>query len=215
MDLIPRPPVGTVLGMAHNTGPADRLLPPQAFFKPAASVVGPGAAIELPEGIGAVEPEAEIAVVIGATCRHLRPSHAEQVVLGWTVADDVTARELQRTDPLWMRAKGYDTFTPLGSQLAPGLPPADQPIELHVNGRLVSAARLDGLARDVGEILAYLTSYLTLRPGDVVLTGAPGAAVPIAAGDDVVVRAPGVPYLANPVAAASVRTVIESAGTGP
>ena len=100
-----------VLGMAHNTGAADRLLPPQAFLKPSRTVIGPGEPIPVPDGIGHVDAEGELAVVIGTTARHLTAAEALDAVLGYTVANDVTARDLQQSDPLWTTAKGQDGFT--------------------------------------------------------------------------------------------------------
>ena len=104
----------TVVGMAHNTGPADRALAPQAFLKPARSVIGPGEAVGVPAGVGRVDAEGELAVVVGRTSRDLTTGDALDAVFGYTVANDVTGRDLQRSDPLWTTAKGYDTFTPLG-----------------------------------------------------------------------------------------------------
>lgn len=190
----------TVVGMAHNTGPADRELPPQAFFKPASSVVGPGAAIPLPVGVGRVDPEAELAVVVGQRCRNLRAQDALDVVLGWTIGNDVTGRDLQRTDPLWVRAKGFDAFTPLGPWIETRPAGQDLPeveLDLVVNGTLVSRATTRDLARDVVEILVYVTSFMTLDVGDVLLTGAPGASAALADGDVVTIRAAGLGELTN------------------
>jgi len=192
---------GVVVGMAHNTGAADRKLPPQAFFKPPSTVVGPGDPIVLPAGAGIVEPEAEIALVIGATCRNLDPASAARAVRGWTVGNDVTGRDLQRSDPLWVRAKAYDTFTPLGVEVRPGLPDADTTVELLIDGAVISSGRLSDLARDPIEILCYVTSFMTLSPGDVILTGAPGKAMPLSPGMSVTIAAEGLPALTNPVVA--------------
>ena len=196
-----QPTPRTVIGMAHNTGPADRELPPQAFFKPASSVVGPGEPIVLPAGIGVVEPEAELALIIGTRCRDLSPDDVPAAVAGWTVANDVTARDLQRTDPLWVRAKSYDTFTPLSPELQPGLPAPTIGISLAVDGVAISRARLGDLARNPIEILCYLSSFMTLEPGDVILTGAPGASVPLRPGAQVTVTVDGLAPLTNPVVA--------------
>ena len=188
-----------VVGMAHNNGADNRQLPPQAFFKPPSTVVGAGAPIILPDGAGLVEPEAEIALVIGTTCRNLTPENAAAALRGWTVGNDVTGRDLQKADPLWVRAKAYDTFTPLSDEVVPGLPAPDTGIELLVDGELISRALLSDLARDPIEVLCYVTSFMTLEPGDVILTGAPGAAVPLKAGMTVTVQADGIGPLTNPV----------------
>ena len=194
---------GVVVGMAHNTGAADRQLPPQSFFKPASSVIAPGDAIVLPRDAGIVEPEAEIALVIGATCRNLTPVNAAAAVRGWTVGNDVTGRDLQKTDPLWVRAKAYDTFTPLAVEVREGLPSPDTKIELVVDGELISSGQVSDLARGPVEILCFVTSFMTLQPGDVILTGAPGKAVPLRPGMTVTVSSPELPALTNPVEAES------------
>lgn len=188
----------TVIGMAHNTGPADRLLPPGAFYKPVSSVIGPGDAIEVPD-VGRVDAEAEVALVVGRRARHLRPQDARGAVLGWTCANDVTARDLQAGDDSWVRAKGYDTFTPLGPwvETDPAFDPDDALVAL--DG---VAAGSHGLARTATEVLVWLTSFLTLDVGDVVLLGAPGPSRALRDGDTVRVRVAGIGELVNPVRAA-------------
>jgi 2-keto-4-pentenoate hydratase/2-oxohepta-3-ene-1,7-dioic acid hydratase in catechol pathway len=192
----------TVVGMAHNTGPADRQLPPQAFLKPATTVTGPGAAIPLPAGVGRVDAEAELAVVIGCTATRLTLSNAAEHILGVTVANDVTGRDLQQSDPLWFSAQGFDGWTPLGPWIATGVDPDDLSINLRVDGVDLAPAGTADLARSVIECLVYVTSVLTLRPGDVVLTGAPGGTGAITAGSTVIATIAGVGELHNPVAVA-------------
>ena len=187
-----------VVGMARNSSDADRTLPPQAFFKPPSSVIGPGEAIVLPAGAGLVEPEAEIVLVIGATCRNLTPDTAAAAVRGWTVGNDVTGRDLQKADPLWVRAKAYDTFTPLSDDIIPGLPGPDTVIELLVDGQSISKAQLKDLLRGPVEILCYVTSFMTLQPGDVIFTGAPGKGTALRPGMTVTVASDGI-ALTNPV----------------
>ena len=199
----------TVVGMAHNTGPSDRDLPPQAFLKPSGSVIGPGEAIGVPAGVGRVDAEGELAVVMGRYARDLTARDALDAVLGYTAANDVTARDLQRSDPLWTSAKGYDGFTPLGPWIDTDLDPDAVSVQVTISGRRLAAAPTSDLARDVVEILVYVTSFLTLGPGDVVLTGAPGEYGPIVPGDDVSVVIDGVDTLSNPVAA---RTATPRAG---
>jgi 2-keto-4-pentenoate hydratase/2-oxohepta-3-ene-1,7-dioic acid hydratase in catechol pathway len=188
-----------VLGMAHNTGAADRELPPQAFLKPSRTVIGPGAPIPLPDGIGHVDAEGELAVVIGSTARHLTGADALDAVLGYTAANDVTARDLQRSDPLWTTAKGHDGFTPLGPWIETDLDAFDAEVTVRRNGRALRAGSTRDLARDVVEILVYVTSFLTLGPGDVVLLGAPGECARIHPGDVVEIAVAGLGTLANPV----------------
>ncbi|ORA28300.1 fumarylacetoacetate hydrolase family protein [Mycobacterium aquaticum] len=191
----------TVVGMAHNTGPTDRQLPPQAFLKPVTTVTGPGAPIPLPTGIGRVDAEAELAVVIGCTATRLTLSNAAEHILGVTIANDVTARDLQQSDPLWFAAKSFDAWTPLGPWIATGLDPDDLAIGLQVDDVDLQAAGTADLARSVLECLVYVTSVLTLHPGDVVLTGAPGASAAITVGSTVVAAIAGVGELQNPVTA--------------
>lgn len=195
----------TVVGMAHNTGPADRQLPPQAFLKPATTVTGPGATIPLPTGIGRVDAEAELAVVIGRTATQLTMSNAAEHILGVTVANDVTARDLQQSDPLWFAAKGFDAWTPLGPWIVTGVDWDDLSISLQVNGVDLAPASTADLARSVSECLVYVTSVLTLHPGDVVLTGAPGGTGAITAGTTVTATIAGVGELRNPVGATGAR----------
>ena len=179
----------TVVGMAHNTGPADRALAPEAFLKPARSVVGAGVAIELPTGIGRVDAEAELAVVIAA----------DGSVFGWTLANDVTARDLQVTDARWARAKGYPTFTPVGPWIETSLDPETVELELVLEGRPLGPATNAGLARSVREVLGYLDTFLPLGAQDLVLVGAPGPYGPLVAGGAVSVRSPQLGTLTNPV----------------
>lgn len=191
----------TVVGMAHNTGAADRELPPQAFLKPAGSVIGPGAPIPVPAGIGLVEAEAELAVVIGRTATDLTAVNALDHVLGYTVGNDVTARDLQRSDPLWFAAKGFDGSTPIGPVIATGLDPEDLALGLSVDGFDLRGASTADLARSVVECLVYVTSVLTLNPGDVLLTGAPGQTAPIGRDTRVAATVAGIGTLHNAVTA--------------
>ncbi|KHL01432.1 fumarylacetoacetate hydrolase family protein [Sinomonas humi] len=192
----------TVVGMAHNTGPSDRGLPPAAFLKAARSVVGPGAAVRLPDDGGRVVAEGELAMVIGRETADVRPADLLSCVLGFTIANDVTDRTAQSRDPLWTEAKSRPTFTPVGPWIETDLDPADAAITVTVGGEAQTAST-KGLARDPEEILAYLSRLMPLGPGDLVLTGAPGAAVAVSRGDDVSVRIDGLGELTNPVEACS------------
>jgi 2-keto-4-pentenoate hydratase/2-oxohepta-3-ene-1,7-dioic acid hydratase in catechol pathway len=196
--LAPATPL-TVVGMAHNTGPIDRRRPPQAFLKPPRGVTGPGTGIPVPAGIGRVDAEAELAIVIGRQSRHVRASDALDHILGYTLANDVTARALQESDPLWTSAKGGDGWTPLGPWLVTGVDPDGMHLGLRIDERELAVASTAGLARNVTEILAYVTSFMTLGPGDVILTGAPGEVADIRPGDLVTVHSPDIGELTNPV----------------
>jgi 2-keto-4-pentenoate hydratase/2-oxohepta-3-ene-1,7-dioic acid hydratase in catechol pathway len=192
-----------VLGMAHNTGPEGRGLPPQAFHKAATSVVGPGEAIELAPGVGHVDPEAELTVVVGRRSRGLTLENARAAVLGFTVGNDVTARELQETDELWISAKSQDTFTPAGPWIVTGLDSDDLAIGVIHNGRALRAASSADLGWGVDEILVYLTSFMTLHPGDLVLTGFPAETSRLQPGDTVTCSVEGIGHLTNPVRASA------------
>lgn len=191
----------TVVGMAHNTGPADRALAPQAFLKPAGGVTGPGAPIPVPVGIGRVDAEAEVAVVIGRTASRLTVADAAAHILGVTVGNDVTARDLQRSDPLWFAAKSFDGWTPLGPWIATATDLDDLEVTLEVDGMALPSAGTADLARSVVECLVYVTGILTLQPGDVLLTGAPGATGAITPGAHVTATVSGVGALHNVVVA--------------
>jgi 2-keto-4-pentenoate hydratase/2-oxohepta-3-ene-1,7-dioic acid hydratase in catechol pathway len=188
-----------VLGMAHNTGRAGRDLPPQAFHKAATSVVGPGDAIELRTGVGRVEPEAELTVVVGSRARGLTPGTAGTAILGYTIGNDVSARDLQATDELWISAKSQDTFTPAGPWIVTDLAAGDLRIGIRHNGVDLNPASSADLGWTVDEILAYLTSFMTLHPGDLVLTGFPAESAAIVPGDTVSCRIAGIGELTNPV----------------
>ncbi len=192
-----------VLGMAHNTGRAGRALPPQAFHKAATSVVGPGDAIELGPGVGHVDPEAELTVVVGSKARGLTLDNALTAVLGFTIGNDVSARDLQKTDELWISAKSQDTFTPAGPWIVTGLDGADLAIGITHNGTELKVASSADLGWGVAEILVYVTSFMTLHPGDLVLTGFPAECARIVPGDTVTCRIEGIGELTNPVVAAA------------
>jgi 2-keto-4-pentenoate hydratase/2-oxohepta-3-ene-1,7-dioic acid hydratase in catechol pathway len=201
MFLAPSAPAN-VLGMAHNTGQVGRDLPAQAFHKAATSVIGPGEPIELMADVGVVEPEAELAVVVGRAAKRLTLDNARTAVLGYTIGNDVTARDLQKSDELWLSAKSQDTFTPVGPWIVTGLDDADLPIGIVHNGSALATASTADLGWKVDEILVYLSSFMTLHPGDLVLTGFPAATAPLRPGDTVTCRVGGIGQLTNPVTAA-------------
>jgi 2-keto-4-pentenoate hydratase/2-oxohepta-3-ene-1,7-dioic acid hydratase in catechol pathway len=190
-----------VLGMAHNTGQAGRDLPPQAFHKAATSVVGPGDPIELRPGMGHVDPEAELTIVVGSRVRGLTLDTARTAILGFTVGNDVSARDLQKSDELWISAKSQDTFTPVGPWIVTALNDENLVIGINHNGTELKAASSADLGRGVEEILVYLTSFMTLHPGDLVLTGFPAECARIFPGDIVTCHVEGIGGLTNPVVA--------------
>ncbi|WP_104092295.1 fumarylacetoacetate hydrolase family protein [Arthrobacter sp. GMC3] len=190
-----------VFGMAHNTGAPGRALPPQAFHKAASSVVGPGDAIKLSPGVGYVDPEAELTVVVGQQARNLTMENAREAILGFTIGNDVSARDAQKSDELWISAKSPDTFTPLGPWIVVGLADQGVPINIVHNGTELTAASSDDLGWGVEEILVYLSSFMTLQPGDVIMTGFPAECRQITPGDEVICRVGGIGELRNPVVA--------------
>ena len=178
-----------------NEVPAE----PMIFLKPSTSVIGPGEPITLPWQSEQVEHEAELAVVIGRLCRDVPEDRVADVVLGYTCSNDVTARDLQRTDGQWGRAKGFDTFCPLGPWIETDVDVEDAAIECRVNGEVRQSASTADLVRDVPELIAWISSVMTLLPGDVILTGTPAGVSPIVAGDVVSVSIAGIGELSNPV----------------
>ncbi|MEV7661159.1 fumarylacetoacetate hydrolase family protein [Paenarthrobacter sp. NPDC089316] len=200
--LAPSVPVN-VLGMAHNTGQPGRELPPQAFHKAASSVIGPDAAIQLSRNIGHVDPEAELTIVVGRAARGLTLENAGSAILGFTIGNDVSARDLQKSDELWISAKSQDTFTPAGPWIVTDVDHSQLGIGIVHNGRALKSASTADLGWKVDEILVYLTSFMTLQPGDLVLTGFPAESARLHPGDTVVCRVEGIGELSNPVTGAS------------
>jgi len=198
--LAPCAPVN-VFGMAHNTGAPGRALPPQAFHKAASSVVGPGDAIKLSPSVGYVDPEAELTVVVGQQARNLTLGNAREAILGFTIGNDVSARDAQKSDELWISAKSPDTFTPLGPWIVVGLADQGTPISIVHNGTELAAASSEDLGWGVEEIMVYLSSFMTLQPGDVIMTGFPAECRQITPGDEVICRVGGIGELRNPVVA--------------
>lgn len=178
---------------------------PLLFLKPPSSVIGPGEAIVLPPQSQQVEHEAELAVVIGRRGRWIPAEEALNYVLGYTIANDVTARDLQRRDGQWTRSKGFDTFCPLGPWIDTEFNPADALITCHVNDELRQMASTRDMVFDVSQLIAFASSIMTLEPGDVLLTGTPAGVSPIRAGDVVRVAIEGLGVLQNPVIAEASR----------
>ncbi|MGC5021109.1 fumarylacetoacetate hydrolase family protein [Micromonospora sp. DT47] len=178
---------------------------PLLFLKPSTSVIGPRDAIRLPIFSKQVEHEAELAVVIGAPgARRADRAAAEKAIFGYTCANDVTARDLQRSDGQWTRAKGFDSFCPIGPWITTGLDVSDLEIRCEV-GRNPEEMEVRQLGRtrdmvfDVAGLVSYISHVMTLLPGDVVLTGTPAGVSPLTEGDTVTVRIEGIGELTNPV----------------
>ncbi len=190
-----------VVEMAGTTGPAPSSGVPVVFLKPATSVIGPGDPVRLPAGVGRVDHEGELAVVIGRPARDLTTANALEHVWGYTAANDVTAREQQVSDGQWTRGKGHDTFCPLGPWIETDLDPADLRVRCEVDEVLRQDGNTRDLISDVPTVLAFITSFMTLLPGDVVLTGTPAGVGPLVPGSTVSVEVEGVGTLTNPVVA--------------
>ncbi|KQY38298.1 MULTISPECIES: fumarylacetoacetate hydrolase family protein [Nocardia] len=173
---------------------------PVIFIKPNTSIIGPNASIILPPSSSQVDFEGELAVVIGRPCKDVSAAKASEVILGYTVANDVTARDQQRHDGQWTRAKGYDTFCPLGPWIETALDPSDLEITTEVDGEVRQRSRTSLFLHDIPKIIEWISSVMTLLPGDVILTGTPEGVGPLQAGQNVSVTVEGIGTLTNPVA---------------
>jgi 2-keto-4-pentenoate hydratase/2-oxohepta-3-ene-1,7-dioic acid hydratase in catechol pathway len=177
---------------------------PWAFFKPSTSVIGPGDPIVYPSFSQEVHHEAELAVVIGRLCREVPRERVKDVVLGYTCANDVTARDVQRAEKQWARAKGFDSSCPLGPWIETGLDlaeAADLAVTATVNGELRQAGRTQQMIHGIEDLIVTVTEAMTLLPGDVVLTGTPAGVGPLLPGDEVSVTIERIGTLTNRVTA--------------
>lgn len=179
---------------------ADVPKEPLLFLKPSTSIIGPHDAIKLPTQSKHVEHEAELAVVIGAPgARRIDRADAAAAIFGYTCANDVTARDLQRSDGQWTRAKGFDSFCPLGPWIVTGLAVDDLEVRCEVNEEVRQLGRTKDMVFDVPTLVSYLSHVMTLLPGDVILTGTPAGVSPIVDGDTVTVSIEGIGTLSNRV----------------
>ncbi|MGH8897488.1 MAG: fumarylacetoacetate hydrolase family protein [Egibacteraceae bacterium] len=175
-------------------------LEPLIFSKPATAVIGPGSDIRLPALSERVDHEAELAVVIGRLTRKVAVADALDAVLGYTCANDVTARDLQQRDGQWTRAKGFDTFCPLGPWIETELDiAAALAVRCLVNGEVRQDGTTTDLVFDIPTLISYCAAFTTLLPGDVILTGTPAGVGQVVAGDTVDVEVEGIGTLSNPV----------------
>jgi 2-keto-4-pentenoate hydratase/2-oxohepta-3-ene-1,7-dioic acid hydratase in catechol pathway len=168
----------------------DRVEDPIIFLKPNTAIVGPNAPIMLPAGANPVHHEGELAAVIGRPCKDVSAARAAENILGYTIANDVTARDQQRKDGQWTRGKGHDTFCPVGPWIVTDIDPSDLEIRTEVNGKVRQDSRTSMMIHDVGAIVEWISAVMTLLPGDLVLTGTP---------DTVSVTVEGIGTLTNPV----------------
>jgi len=173
---------------------------PVIFLKPSTAVVGPREPIVYPAQLSErVDFEGELAVVIGRLCRHVPPARVPEVIFGYTCANDVTARDLQARDGQWARAKGFDTFCPLGPWIETDVDPADLELTTMVNGEIRQNSRTSLLLHDVPALVSYVSAVMTLLPGDVLLTGTPAGVGPLKDGDEVSVTVESIGTLTNGV----------------
>jgi 2-keto-4-pentenoate hydratase/2-oxohepta-3-ene-1,7-dioic acid hydratase in catechol pathway len=172
---------------------------PTLFLKPSSSIIGPGDAIVLPAQSKQVDLEVELAIVIGQIAKNVTEEQALDFVWGFTIANDVTARDLQFSDDQWARSKSFDSFCPLGPWLETEFTPEDQVLESRVDGEVRQNSTLNHMLHDVPKIISYISQNMTLLPGDVVLTGTPAGISPIVAGQIVECEIEGIGTLVNPV----------------
>ena len=172
---------------------------PIIFIKPNTSVIGPNETIVWPKISERVDHEAELAIVIGRICKEVPAAKYKDVIFGYTLANDVTARDLQKKDGQWSRAKGFDTFCPLGPWIETEFVPADQKISATLNGQVKQSATLSEMIFKIPEIIEFVTNVMTLLPGDVILTGTPAGIGPMPAGSSISVAIDGLGVLTNKV----------------
>ena len=173
--------------------PAEPLL----FIKPSTAVIGPGEAIQIPEWAGRIDHEAELGIVIGKRAHRVPLQKTQDYVLGLIAVNDVTARELQNKDGQYTRSKGFDTFAPIGPCVAVGLDPSNLAIEGWVNAERRQASNTNQLIFPVPELVAFVSRFCTLEPGDIITTGTPSGVGPLKPGDRVMVKVEGVGTLSN------------------
>jgi 2-keto-4-pentenoate hydratase/2-oxohepta-3-ene-1,7-dioic acid hydratase in catechol pathway len=174
---------------------------PLMFLKPPTAVIADGMAIERPDRYERVDYEGELGVVIGKRACRVSRAHALDYALGYVCVNDVTVRDLQKKDGQWTRAKGFDTFCPIGPRVASGLDPSNLRIRTRVNGAVKQDSSTSDLIFDVPTLIAFVSQHMTLEPGDVISTGTPSGVGPLHPGDVVEVEIEGIGVLRNPVIA--------------
>jgi 2-keto-4-pentenoate hydratase/2-oxohepta-3-ene-1,7-dioic acid hydratase in catechol pathway len=172
---------------------------PIIFLKPNTSVIGPNDTIVWPEMSERIDHESELAIVIGRLCKDVPIERVSDVIFGYTIANDVTARDLQKKDGQWTRAKSFDTFCPLGPWIDTDFIPGTQKITATVNGEVKQSATLSDMIFKVPEIINFVSRVMTLLPGDIILTGTPAGIGPMVAGADATMAIEGLGELTNKV----------------
>jgi 2-keto-4-pentenoate hydratase/2-oxohepta-3-ene-1,7-dioic acid hydratase in catechol pathway len=205
--LAPVIPRSKIVGIGLNYAGVEGMLPPGSrtepvvFLKPNTAVIGPNDAIQLPPVQGRIIHEGELAIVIGAVAKRVRAEDADQVIFGYTVANDVTALDQMLEDGQWARGKGYDTFCPIGPVIETGIDPRGVPIRTLVDGEERSTGHTRDLVLSIPEIVEMVSDVWTLLPGDIILTGSSPGRLEIEAGQRVEVEIGGIGRLVNPVRA--------------
>lgn len=184
---------------SSNRGDIGTFDDPIIFMKPNTAIIGPDIPIQLPVDADPVHFEGELAVVIGRPCKDVPAARAAENILGYTIGNDVSARDQQQKDGQWTRAKGHDTFCPIGPWIVTDLDPADLAIRTEVNGAVKQNSRTSNMIHDVGEIVEWVSRVMTLLPGDLILTGTPEGVGPIEDSDTVSITIEGIGTLTNPV----------------
>ena len=174
---------------------------PLLFLKPPSSIISSGEAIVLPPQSAQVEHEAELVIVVGKRGRHITTEEAKNYIFGYTVGNDVTARDLQKTDGQWTRAKGFDTFCAFGPWIDTDFDPSDAVVTCRVNGQMRQMASTRDMVFSVATLVAYISSVMTLEPADLIFTGTPAGVGPLKPGDRVDVEIDGLGAISNPVKA--------------
>ena len=199
--VMPSKIVAVGLNYRDHAAEQNKPLPaePLIFIKPSTAVIGSGDLIVIPEGIGRVDHEAEVGVVIGARARHVREADAHRYVFGITCVNDISARDLQKKDVQYTRAKGFDTFAPVGPCITSGLDYRALTVEGWVNGTRRQSSTTEQLIFPIDKLIAFISAVMTLLPGDIISTGTPAGVGPIVTGDRVTIKVEGVGELTNTV----------------
>jgi 2-keto-4-pentenoate hydratase/2-oxohepta-3-ene-1,7-dioic acid hydratase in catechol pathway len=203
VDLVPGKIIGIGVNYRAHAAEMGMGLPeePLVFFKPRSAMISSGEAIERPAGYERVDHEAELGVVIGQRARRVSRERALEVVMGFVCINDVSVRDLQKRDGQWARAKGFDTFCPIGPRIVAGLDPSKLAIRARVNGATRQDSSTADLIFDVPTLIAFISEHMTLDAGDVITTGTPSGVGNLMPGDEVEVEIEGIGILKNPVIA--------------
>ena len=185
---------------------------PKIFLKAPSAVIYDGEPIVIPPRTTRVDHEAELAIVIGERASRVPLNRAMDVIAGYTICNDVTARDFQREDGVFARAKGFDSFCPLGPVMVSGVDPSNLTIRCLVNGVVRQNSRTDQLVFDVATLIAFVSDIMTLMPGDIISTGTPAGVGPLEPGDTVTVEIEGIGALSNPVVARDDRGFVPAGG---